>query len=55
VERELRFNALYEFSNFVVLAMLRGSLLVCLLVCHAHSLPQTEQVDYLRRAAPFFP
>lgn len=46
LKRQLRLDALYEFLDFKVFALLGALLLVCRLVCHAHSLPQAGRISY---------
>jgi hypothetical protein len=45
-KRQLRLDALYEFLDLIVFAVLEALLLVCRLVCHARSFPQAGRISY---------
>jgi hypothetical protein len=46
-KRQLRLDALYEFLDLIVFAVLEALLLVCRLVCHARSFPQAGRIQLL--------
>jgi hypothetical protein len=47
LKRQLYLDALYQFLDLTVFAVQRALLLMCGLVCHAHSLPQPGRHGYL--------